>query len=272
MQVLRLHHRHLPSLSKIKDNSDKKDFCYNKHMTLKISILIASMLQVVGAAYLSVGTFENSERVLQVFIQPAGWAFSIWGLIYILSFIYAVYQIIPKYDNKILRATRVPALIGFLGSIVWLYFAGMNSLSVWLTIPILFLMAGSLTFVVNAPSTRNKKEVLLSKKILLPYAAWTGIACWLNIQALLSERSVITNDTTNLITNGFLFICIVFFSLYFFRKANYSLWYGGVILWASIAVVYANLSEESGSEVFAVLASVLGIAVVGLYIKKFKKK
>ena len=69
-------------------------------MFLKILVLVSAITQVVAPAYLSIGTFETSERIMQVFIQPAGWAFSIWGLIYTLSFIYAIYQLIPKYENS----------------------------------------------------------------------------------------------------------------------------------------------------------------------------
>jgi hypothetical protein len=76
----------------------------------------------------------------------------------------------------------------------------------------------------------------------------------------------------NLATNGALFVCITIFTLYYFKKSKYSAWYGGVTLWASLAVVYANLAEEGGNEVFAALASVLGLIVVGLYIKNFKKR
>jgi len=235
-------------------------------MILKISILVVAILQVVAAGFSSMGMFENTENALSVFIQPAGWAFSIWGLIYLLSFVYAVYQIIPKYDNPLLHKTRLPALVGFIGSIAWLYLAGMTSGLIWLSIPVLFLMAISFVFVINAPDTQDKMQTLLSKQILFPYAAWTGIASWLNVQALLNDQMIITNETTNLITNGILFACIAVFTLYYFRKTKYSAWYGGVMVWAGAGVVFANLN--GGSMVFAVLGGVLMVTTIGLYIRR----
>jgi len=234
-------------------------------MILKISVLLASILQVVAAAYLSIGTFEDSDRALQVFIQPAGWAFSIWGLIYTLSFVYAVYQLIPKYENPILQSTRIPALIGFLSSIAWLYFAGMSSGLVWLTAPILFLMAIAFVYVVNTPDTTDSKQTLFSKNILLPYAAWTGIASWINVQALLNDQAVITDNTINFISNGVLFACIVMFTIFYYKKTKYSAWYGGVLVWASAGVVYANLN--GGLMVFAILGGLFGLTALGLYLK-----
>jgi hypothetical protein len=239
-------------------------------MILKLFVLLAAIAQVAAAAFLNIGAFENTDRALQVFIQPAGWAFSIWGLIYTLSLIYAVYQIIPKNDNKILRATRLPALIGFVSSIAWLYFAGQTDWTIWLTIPILFLMAGAFTYVVNTPDSGAKTQTLLSKKFLLPYAAWTGIASWLNIQALLNDQLVVTNETVNYITNGILFVCIAAFTLYYFRRAGYSAWYGGVLVWAGVGVISANL--DGGSMVFVGLAGALIVAVVALCFKAEKTK
>jgi hypothetical protein len=239
-------------------------------MILKLFVLVAAIAQIAAAAFLNFGAFENTDWALPVFIQPAGWAFSIWGLIYTLSLIYAVYQIIPKNDNKILRATRLPALVGFVSSIGWLYFAGQTDWTIWLTIPILFLTAGAFTYVVNTPDSGDKTQTLLSKKFLLPYAAWTGIASWLNIQALLNDQLVVTNETVNYITNGILFVCIAAFTLYYFKRTGYSAWYGGVLVWAGVGVISANL--DGGSMVFVGLAGALIAAVVALCFKAEKTK
>jgi hypothetical protein len=239
-------------------------------MFLKILVLVSAITQVVAPAYLSIGTFETSERIMQVFIQPAGWAFSIWGLIYTLSFIYAIYQLIPKYENELLKKTRVPAIVGFLGSVSWLYFAGLDNIFVWLTIPILFLMAISFTFVIRAKDDENSLNTLLSKKILFPYAAWTGIASWLNIQSLLSEKTLISTDLINLLSNGILFFCIATFTLYYFRKTNYSFWYGGVMIWAGIGVIFSNLN--GGSILFAILGGLLIVTTLIIYNKNYLKK
>ncbi|MDA8596919.1 hypothetical protein N9L26_01135 [Candidatus Pacebacteria bacterium] len=226
-------------------------------MFLKLSVLLASIAQVLGAAYLSIGTFEQAERALPVLIQPASWAFSIWGLIYLLSFVYAVYQIIPKYDNEILHKTRVPALIGFLSSIAWLYFAGTSGWLTWLTIPILFAMAIVFIAVVTAPETDDTWQTRLSKYILLPYAAWTGIACWINTPALLLDRGIVTSSTLNTVINLGLLAGIVAFTSYYFKKSGYSAWYGGVMVWAAIAVAVVNF--ERGDWLFVIIPALFAL-------------
>ena len=238
-------------------------------MILKILVLLASVGQVIAAAYLSIGTFEQTERALPVLIQPAGWAFSIWGLIYSLSIVYGMYQIIPKYDNKTLKQTRVPALLGFTGSAVWLYFAGMSNWMVWLTILVLFGMALVLTTVVTAAEGENIWQNRFSKYILLPYAAWAGIASWVNVQALLLDQNVITSPSVNFVTNIFLFIGLTLFTLKYFRKSGYSAWYGGVMVWAATAIVAANW--EMGSIWFVLLATGYILVTVSLCGRKFLK-
>jgi hypothetical protein len=238
-------------------------------MILKILVLVASIAQVVGAAFLSIGTFQDAIRALPVFIQPAGWAFSIWGLIYTLSFIYAVYQIIPKYDNALLKQTRLPALLGFSLSIVWLFFAGMSNVSVWLTIPILFAMAGLFVRVVHAEAPASKWQTIFSKDILLPYAAWTGIAAWVNVQALLVDQAIITSPTINILSNLVLFVGLASFTLFYFKKTNYSAWYGGIMIWAGTAVVFANVAE--GSLWFAALATLFTLMSAALTIRALLK-
>jgi len=236
-------------------------------MILKLSVLVAAILQVAAAGFLSLSTFQNTGDMLPVFIQPAGWAFSIWGLIYLLSFIYAVYQVIPSNDNATLRATRLPAMIGFLSSIAWLYLAGMDNWLIWLTAPVLFLMAISFVFVIRAPDNADTTKTLLSKQILFPYAAWTGIASWLNVQTLLTDQAIVTTPTMNYVTNGFLFACIAAFTLYYYKQTKYSAWYGGVLVWAGIAVAYVNVVEHNNL-VFATLGGLLSLIAASIFIKQ----
>lgn len=241
-------------------------------MVLKISVLLAAIAQIVAAATLSVGTFENSEKAFTVFIQPAGWAFSIWGLIYALSLIYAVYQLLPQYENELLQQTRLPAVIGFVGSILWLLFAGQTDWLIWLTIPVLLSMAFSFTFVIRAEAAVSKWTRFFSQHTLFPYAAWTGVASWLNIQSVAAEEGLITSSAMNLVTNTVLFAALVLFSLYYLYRSRFNVWYGGVLVWAASGVVYANLSGMEGSELFAILAGVYGLGVLLLLIRAYITK
>ena len=238
---------------------------------MKLFVLVVAILQVVAAAWLSVGSFENSDKDFTVFIQPAGWAFSIWGLIYLLSFIYAIYQILPINENNLLKQTRLPAALGFSGSILWLVFAGMTNWLIWFTVPTLMLMAFVFTMLIRADATGlSNRERFFSQTVLFPYAAWTAVAFWLNLQSVMAEEGLITSTTVNLSSNVALFFGLVLFTGYYVKRANFSVWYGGVLMWAAVGVIAANL-QENGQFLFVVLAAVYGVFIfIGTLINKWR--
>ena len=175
-----------------------------------------------------------------------------------------MYQVILKYDNQVLRKIRIPALIAFIGSIVWLYFATSLSWTIWLTIPTLVLMALALSYVVVQVPLPHPRAQFFSQTTLLPYAAWTGIAQWLNVQALLNNQNIIDSGAVNVASNVFFLVCIAAFSLYWLRRAQYSIWYGGVIMWATIGIIAANTSTPDGSYIIVTMAGALLLATMAL--------
>jgi hypothetical protein len=219
-------------------------------------VLIAALSQLVGLYFFGAGNFETGSRFLPTFIQPAGWAFSIWGMIYTLSLVYAVYQWLPRNDNQALRANRPLATVAFLGSSAWLFFANQGGVLLWLTIPTLFIMAGVLNFIVTQKDITVPRFNFYSKAILYPYAAWTGIAQWLNVQALLNQERIITDPVVNISSNLAFLILIGIYSFAYFRVSGWSMWYGGVIAWAALGIVSANVMPD-GNLIIAFIAGAL---------------
>lgn len=57
------------------------------------------------------GTGEISDK-FEVFFVPAGYVFSIWGLIYLALIAYAVYQALPgQRENAKLAAIAIPFML-----------------------------------------------------------------------------------------------------------------------------------------------------------------
>ncbi len=66
-------------------------------------------------------TGEISDR-FQVYFVPAGYVFSIWGLIYVGLVLYAIYQALPaQRENPRLRATGYLFALSCLANIAWLF-------------------------------------------------------------------------------------------------------------------------------------------------------
>lgn len=233
-------------------------------MILRLLVLLAAVQQPIVAGLLGAGAFMGGSSAYVTFIQPAGWAFSIWGFIYAASISFAIYQALPQYDNQLLRTVRVPALIAFFGSSAWLYCAGQSDWQLWLTIPVLVVMAGALAYVVAQPRLPASWPQLFSYSLLLPYAAWTGIAQWLNIVSLLNNQGYITSGALNTALNVGFLLMIALFALYWLARSNYSIWYGGVIIWASLGVIAANTGSPEGSVIITSMAGALGLAAMAL--------
>ena len=84
---------------------------YLPHLTLLFAILFAlSPLASDGFNGFKPDQFPVVQERWPV--QPAGWAFSIWGLIYLGLIVYAVRQLLPKTrESEMLRAFGWPSAI-----------------------------------------------------------------------------------------------------------------------------------------------------------------
>jgi len=83
--------------------------------TITINIL-ANALPING-----LNTGQISDR-FQVYFVPAGYVFSIWGLIYVGLIAYAAYQILPSQrDNPRLQATGWWVVLGGLANSAWIF-------------------------------------------------------------------------------------------------------------------------------------------------------
>lgn len=66
-------------------------------------------------------TGEISDR-FDVYFVPAGYVFSIWGLIYLGLIAYAVYQALPaQRDNPRLQRVALPFFISSIANVAWLF-------------------------------------------------------------------------------------------------------------------------------------------------------
>lgn len=78
--------------------------------------IIANVLPLNG-----LNTGEISDR-FQIFFVPAGYVFSIWGLIYLGIIAYAIYQVLPtQRENPRLQSIGYIFVLSCLANITWLF-------------------------------------------------------------------------------------------------------------------------------------------------------
>ena len=99
----------------------------NKDTLRQILVLIAAFATIIfnilaNALPLNgLNTGELSDR-FQIFFVPAGYVFSIWGLIYLGIIAYAIYQVLPaQKENPRLRSIGYLFILSCLANISWLF-------------------------------------------------------------------------------------------------------------------------------------------------------
>ncbi|MGD2159412.1 MAG: tryptophan-rich sensory protein [Anaerolineales bacterium] len=88
-----------------------------------IAVVVTIIFNVLANALPLNGlnTGEISDR-FQVFFVPAGYVFSIWGLIYLGLIAYGIYQVLPaQRENPRLRRVGYLFLLSCLANVAWLF-------------------------------------------------------------------------------------------------------------------------------------------------------
>ncbi len=238
---------------------------------LPILVLLASVGQVVAGATLAIGAFTgDSYGGLFTYTQPSPFIFSIWGLIYTLAIVYGIYQVVPRNNNTYLEQNRMYALVAFVGSGVWLYFAGTGDELKWVTVPILIIIAAALckAVMVKHDESLGLWETVASHKALFPYAAWTAIAMFVNIHTIILQYGLITSVTVNLVLGLLLWVGIICVHSEVLKRVGYSIWFGAVAMWALFGIVVANATDSQGSIIVVVFSSVALLYFVYLQLTK----
>ncbi|NMB48754.1 tryptophan-rich sensory protein [Candidatus Kuenenbacteria bacterium] len=243
----------------------------------RLGALIAYLVMVV-VNYLAVSlplagrsTGAVSDSYPNLF-APAGYAFSIWGLIYTLLGIYVIYQLTRKDDALLGKVNRVFIINGLLNA-AWIF--AWHYDVIWLSAIIIIAMLVSLIKI--ADILRASKERWLVRLPFSVYFGWITVATIANITVLL----------VSLGWNGFGLSEVFWTVLILIVGAVIGSWrlmhdrcipYGLVLLWAYGAILSKHLSAAAfngqyPAVIWTVVACLLAFALVIIMVAmKGKKK
>lgn len=223
-------------------------------------------------------TGEISDA-LPSFFTPAGFTFSVWGLIYLALLGFVVYQALPSQrENIYLRRTgylpAVANLINGLWILTWHY--AFYGLSVLLMLGLLAtLLTIYIRLGVGLPSqpgeARSNADLLLIYFPLTIYFAWINVATVANIASVANYAGWngfgIPEPTWSVIMIG---IVTLIASSVLVSRASAA--YAGVLIWA----LYGISANQPGGVATAAIVAAIIIAIaaaVGWYrfYQRFKK-
>lgn len=207
-------------------------------------------------------TGEISDKYPSLF-TPAGYVFSIWGLIYLMLLVFIVWQALPaQRQNPLLATLRLPFQISCLLNASWIFAWHYDQLLLSMLI-----MLGLLWMLVSIYLRLNFKRTaasLIERIVLyLPfslYTAWISVAVIANASAIQIHYSwddvafsAQTWTVVKLALAGTLAVGVLFR----FRDPVWML----VLVWASfgIAIRHADMSMVYGA---ALLLGLLGFGLI----------
>ena len=120
----------------------------NRPQAQRWAVIIAVVMQI-GAGFLPrfgigefIGTRSDAVRTL---ITPAGWAFAIWGPLFLLSVAFAIWQALPSQrTNALLDRIAWPAAVALAAQGVWSIYTQIANLTVVSVMIILVSLVGLL--------------------------------------------------------------------------------------------------------------------------------
>ena len=187
--------------------------------------------------------------------QPAGYAFAIWGPIYLWLLASTGIGLLARADDSDWAPSRAPLLISLTIGAIWLPVAEQSP--VWATILIWGMLVSALIALRRAPS---KDRWLLQAPIGL-YAGWLTAASCVSIALLGAGYDIVFGQTVWAAIAIAIALAITITTL---RLRLVTPTYAIAVIWALLAIVSQNLA---GPTSIAILAGIGAIIVALAHLK-----
>jgi hypothetical protein len=239
--------------------------------------LIAVLVNIFFNYYMNSnppGGLTNAEVSAKypTLFTPAGYAFSIWGIIYLSFIAYSILQLLPSQRKHSVYDTLAKTLITTsVLSICWLFSFSYELLLLSVGIIVLMLITAILLFIQSRNSVQKEHT---NKFISIPfalYAGWLSVATIANISVWLTaigwEGGLLGEVACTLIMIGVAVLLAVLIS-YKLKDVIYP----AVVLWAIIAIYVARQNQEQTVATFALITGIVIMVWIIAYGVKLLKR
>lgn len=180
-------------------------------------------------------------------IQPAGYAFAIWGLIYAWLLLSAIFGVFKRRDDPAWDAVRAPLIVSLAVGTPWLWIA--NQSAIWATITIFVMMIAAVWATLrSAEADRWWLQVPVGL-----YAGWLTAASFVSLGSTAAGYGVLF-DSLGWAFAGITLALLTALAV-LSRKAVIA--YSFTVIWALVGIIVTN-----GMNSVSALA-IVGILVVG---------
>jgi len=224
-------------------------------LTLGLTLFVNYWVNTDGNSGRNVGEISDAYPTL---ITPAGYAFSIWALIYTLLIGFVVMQWSSKRPEGMVKQIGGWFILSNLANSGWIF--TFLAEQFWLSVILIFTLLGSLVMLTLRLSQLDYSRSLVSRifvrNAIMIYCGWVIAASVVNVSAALVAD---TWDGAFLSMEawGILMISTATLIYLFMLKRVEAIPSAGVGIWALIAITVAR-----GSSAFGVVVAAWGAVIV----------
>jgi hypothetical protein len=133
------------------------------------------------------GTGEISDR-FDVYFVPAGYVFSIWGLIYLALIAYSIYQVLPaQRENPSLRRTGWLYVLSCAANIAWLFLWHYEIFS-WTIVAMVALLLLLIAIYLRLGTGFSRVPAAETWLVRVPFSIYLG---WITVATIANATSLL---------------------------------------------------------------------------------
>ncbi len=190
------------------------------------------------------------------YLTPAGYAFTIWGLIYLGIIAFSIFQLIRSESIK-LPAIRSLFILSCVANISWIF--AWHNRYLGLSVVAMFVLLGSLILInLQTWNMTDRAELLLIKAPFSVYFGWVSIATVLNVSIYVISLGFTAGHLASTAIACGLLAVVTLAGIVIREKLNVSL-YPLTLAWAITAI-----AVKQGGKTAVIFAC--AIAVIALLI------
>jgi hypothetical protein len=195
-------------------------------------------------------------------LQPAGYAFAIWGVIFALSIAFGVWQALPAgRANPLAARLRVPLAIAFLFNVAWMLLAQLIGNGLHLVVVILVILAASLVALFRTAAPDPSPETRATRWLVRPLvgllAGWVLAATFVTFAGVASRAGFRWEGSQGIVVALGLLAVFAIAAYAILDRGGWNPWVAVAVAWALVAIVVTNLARPSGAVAVAVACALL---------------
>lgn len=192
-------------------------------------------------------------------VQPVGWAFAIWGIIYLFLIIHAAVGVIRHKQDEVWERGRLPLFVSLAIGTGWLSVAALSP--VWATLLIIIMLFFAL---LSLYRMRSASPTWIAIWPVALYAGWLSAATFVSLGLLLAGYGVLSATMAAIVALA----AATLFALYNQLKLVH--WpYAAAVAWGFIGIAISNLGEQG---LIALLAAVAALALLALAAMQWRRR